>query len=340
MIDAAVTVLQAVGRRFHHSFELNAHPIGGAALKSGDAPLPDATLDACLAADAVLLGAVGDPAFDAGPRDRKPETALLQLRRALGVYANLRPVAIWPPLAHLGPLKPDRLIGVDFVIVRELTGGLYFGEPRGIDADGLAARNTMSYSRSEVERIAEVAFSLARQRRRRVTSVDKANVLETSQLWRQVVIDVARRHPDIQLDHLYVDNCAMQLILQPNRFDVIVTENMFGDILSDEGGAVVGSLGLLPSASLGEGPGLYEPVHGSAPDLAGRDVANPIGTIASVALMLRYGFKMEMEAAAIEGAIRRTLEDGLRTADLEPAAGAAIGCQAMTRAIVDRLEDP
>ena len=338
VIEAAATVLQSVARRGGFTLDFETHAIGGAALRAGYPPLPDATREACLAADAVLLGAVGDPEFDREPRERKPETALLGLRRAMGVYANLRPIAIWAPLAGQGPLKPERLAGVDMVIVRELTGGLYFAEPRGFADDRASAYNTMRYATYEIERIARMAFSLAVTRRGKVTSVDKANVLETSQLWRRVVADIGATYPGVTLEHMYVDNCAMQIILDPARFDVVLTENLFGDILSDEGGAIVGSLGLLPSASLGAGPGLYEPVHGSAPDLAGRDVANPIGTIASAALLLRYSLKLENEAAAVEEAIGRALADGYRTADLAPAGGRASTCSAMTRAIVERLD--
>jgi 3-isopropylmalate dehydrogenase len=313
---AAAQALDAVARRFGHTFELRTFLVGGAALRESGVPLPDATLDACRNSDAVLLGAVGDPAFDKHPHEKRPEAALLALRRELGVYANLRPARIYRGLEAAGPLKPDLLAGVDLLIVRELTGGLYYGTPRGLDADGGAAHNTMRYSRDEVRRIAVRAFEHARGRRRRVTSVDKANVLETSRLWRAVVSEVAAGYPDVTLDNMYVDNCAMQLVREPARFDVIVTENMFGDILSDEAGAVVGSLGLLPSASLGDGPGLFEPVHGSAPDIAGRDVANPIGAIASAAMLLRYGLALGDEADALDRAIDASVADGVGTPDI------------------------
>ncbi len=331
VVDGALTVLAAVGRRFGHRFEVQTCAIGGAATRSVGVPLPDATLEACREARAVFLGAVGDPAYDAAPRHLKPETALLSLRQSLGVFANLRPARLWPGLEDAGPLKPERVRGTDLLVVRELLGGLYFGEPRAIDAQATTAVNTLPYTRPEVERVARVAFDLARQRRRRLTSVDKANVLETSQLWRRVVNDVASEYPDITVDHLYVDACAMALTLDPRRFDVILTENLFGDILSDEAGAVVSSLGLLPSASLGPGPGLYEPVHGSAPTLAGKDVANPLGAILSMAMLLRHSFSLETEAAAIETAVETVLRSGARTADLvAPGASDAVPCSGMT----------
>lgn len=335
--EAAATVLRTVAARFGHEFTYQPFRFGGAALRDGLAPLPPETLDACRAADAILLGAVGDPAFDREPPGHRPEAALLELRRALGAYANLRPARAWPGLEDAGPLKASALAGTDMLIVRELTGGLYYGEPRGVTPDGETAFNTMRYSRGEVERIAEVAFRAAAGRKKRVTSVDKANVLETSQLWRTVVSEVAARHPDVRLDHMYVDACAMRIALAPSSFDVILTENLFGDILSDEAGAVCGSLGLLPSASLGSGPGLYEPVHGSAPDIAGKDLANPIGAIGSAAMLLRHSLKLEAEADAVERAIERALRDGCRTADLTGPKGAPLGCSAMTQAIVDRI---
>ncbi len=283
--------------------------IGAAALRRDLPPLPDATLAAARTADAILLGAVGDPAFDRGPSSGRPEAALLGIRKALGLYANLRPARVWPSLETAGPLKPEVLAGTDMLVVRELTGGLYYGEPRGIAADGSSAHNTMRYSRLEVERIARHAFDAARLRRRHVTSVDKANVLETSRLWRTVVTEVAADYPDVKLDHMLVDSCAMRIALAPSSFDVIVTENMFGDILSDEAGAIVGSLGLLPSASLGAGTGLFEPVHGSAPDIAGKNMANPIGAIASAAMLLRHSLKLETEALAIEARDRESARE-------------------------------
>ena len=333
VVAAARSVLDAVSRRFGHDFEFHEALIGGAALRCGLPPLPEATLAAAVAADAVLLGAVGDPEFDRGDSSRRPEAALLAIRRAMGLYANLRPARVWAGLEDAGPLKPEILAGTDMLIVRELTGGLYYGEPRGIDEDGASAHNTMRYARHEVERIARRAFDAARRRRRRVTSVDKANVLETSRLWRQVVTEIARDYPDIQLDHMYVDACAMKIALAPSSFDVILTENLFGDILSDEAGAIVGSLGLLPSASLGDSAALFEPVHGSAPDIAGQDVANPIGAIASAAMLLRHALGLPAEADAIERAIETALRKGLRTRDLATGRETAVRTAEMAAAV-------
>jgi 3-isopropylmalate dehydrogenase len=337
VIAAAVRVLGRVADVFGHTFECASHPIGGAALRAGAPALPAETLAAASAADAVLLGAVGDPAFDDRPPSLRPESALLGLRQALGVFANVRPARVWPGLSDAGPLKPERLAGTDLVVVRELTGGLYYGTPRGIYPDGTAAVNTLRYSRAEIERVARVAFGLARRRRRRLVSVDKANVLEVSQLWRAVVNDVGRDYPDVALSHEYVDAAAMKLALAPASFDVLLTENLFGDILSDEAGAICGSLGLLPSASLGHGPGLFEPVHGSAPDLAGRDVANPIGAIATVAMLLSDGLGLDREGAAVTAAIDAALASGLRTADIAAPGGRVIGTGAFTDAVVDAV---
>jgi 3-isopropylmalate dehydrogenase len=313
---AAVEVLQAVAKKFGHTLELSEGLIGGAAIHKTGSPLPDDTLHKALAADATLMGAVGAPEFDNVSPDKRPEKGLLGIRKALGVYANLRPVRAWPSLLESSPLKNHLVEGTDMIIVRELTGGLYYGEPRGIEKD--RAVNTMVYTRMEIERVARKAFALSRGRRKKVTSVDKSNVLENSQLWRRVVTEVAREFPDVALDHLIVDNCAMQLILNPRRFDILLTENMFGDILSDEGAVLAGSIGMLPSASLGESKGLYEPVHGSAPDIAGQNKANPLGAIGSVAAMLEYSFGLRKEAAAVNTAIGRVLESGRVTADLQP----------------------
>ena len=336
VVAAAEQVLRAVASRFNHDFTLTRAAIGGAALKAGLAPLPDETLAAARAADAILLGAVGDPAYDTAHPAQRPEAALLKIRRELGLYANLRPARVWPGLESASPLKPEILAGTDLVLFRELTGGLYYGEPRGYSAEGDSAHNTMRYARSEIERIARRAFEAARLRRKRLTSVDKANVLEVSRLWRQVVTELARDYADVTVDHMLVDTCAMKITYAPSSFDVVVTENMFGDILSDEAGAVVGSLGLLPSASLGDGVGLYEPVHGSAPDIAGKGIANPIGTIASAAMLLRYSLGLDAEAAAVEQAIGAVLAAGKRTADLA-AGGASIGTSEMTDQIVSAL---
>jgi 3-isopropylmalate dehydrogenase len=333
VVAAAASILRVVASRYRHQFDLREAPIGGAALRRGLSPLPEETLAAARNADAILLGAVGDPEFDRGDSSRRPEIALLTIRRELRLYANLRPARVWPGLEASGPLKPEILAGTDMLVVRELTGGLYYGEPRGIAADGSSAHNTMRYSRHEVDRIARRAFEAARSRRKRVTSVDKANVLETSRLWRQVVTVVAAEYPDVALEHMYVDACAMKVALAPSSFDVILTENLFGDILSDEAGAVVGSLGLLPSASLGDGPGLFEPVHGSAPDIAGKDVANPIGAIGSAAMLLRYALRLDTEARAVEQAIETTLMGGARTADLADPSSRRIGTREMAMAI-------
>jgi 3-isopropylmalate dehydrogenase len=287
---------------------------------------------------------VGDPAFDGHEPRGRPEAALLALRRELGVYANLRPARVYPGLEPAGPLKPEIVAGVDLLIVRELTGGLYYGTPRGVAEDGSSAHNTLRYTREEIERVAARACEEARRRRRRLTSVDKANVLETSRLWRAVVTEVSAAYPDVVVEHMYVDNCAMQLVRSPGRFDVIVTENMFGDILSDEAGAVVGSLGLLPSASIGSGPGLFEPVHGSAPDLSGRDAANPVGAIASAGMLLRYGLTLTEEADALDAAIAETIATGARTPDLVAAPDgsgaptAVLSCSQMAFAITERVD--
>ncbi len=332
VIAGASTVLKAVARKFNHSFELPEAIIGAAALRRDLPPLPDATLAAARSADAILLGAVGDPAFDKGPSSvgRRRRSSAFARRLAFTPTCGRR--ACGRASRQPGPLKPEVLAGTDMLVVRELTGGLYYGEPRGIEADGSAAYNTMRYSRHEIERIARYAFEAARLRRKHVTSVDKANVLETSRLWRTVVTEVAAAYPDVKLDHMLVDSCAMRIALAPSSFDVVVTENMFGDILSDEAGAIVGSLGLLPSASLGEGTGLFEPVHGSAPDIAGQNKANPIGAIASAAMLLRYSLKLETEARAIESAVEKVLLSGSRTADLA-GSGAAVGTSQMAASI-------
>ncbi|MGE5347563.1 MAG: 3-isopropylmalate dehydrogenase [Acidithiobacillales bacterium] len=336
--DAAVRVLRSVADRGGHSFEIESWPIGASALRTGGAALPERTRKACLESDAVFLAAVGDPAFDSAPPDKRPEAGLLALRKALGVYANLRPGRLFPGLNGAGPLKPEVARGLDLVIVRELTGGLYYGTPRRLDLAGGTAVNTLPYTRAEIARVAEIAFRLARGRRRLVTSVDKSNVLETSQLWRAVVAEVAARYPDVKLEHQLVDSCAMSLVASPARFDVLVMENLFGDILSDEVGALVGSLGLLPSASLGDGPGLFEPVHGSAPALAGKNAANPVGAVASAALLLRHGLSLPDEAAAVERAIEAALASGARTADIAPPGSKTLSTTQMTASILGALE--
>ncbi len=341
VIAQALRVLEAVGERFGLRFALETLPIGAAAVDVANNPLPPETRAAVVKSDAVLLGAVGDPSLDSAPRELRPETGLLALRKLLNVYANLRPVAVHPALAGCSPLKPERLRGVDVLVVRELTGGLYYGEPRG--RNGTSAVNTLVYSAAEIDRVAQVAFEAARGRRRLVTSVDKANVLEVSQLWREVVTRVGRDYPEVRLEHCYVDTAAMRLVSNPATFDVVLTENMFGDILSDEAAVLAGSLGLLPSASLGSGPGLFEPVHGSAPPLAGRDVANPIGAIATVALLLRHGLQQPEAAAAVDEAVAAVLDAGARTQDLalpgEPSIGTAeMGARVAELIVAEALE--
>ncbi len=318
----AVKVLQEVAHKFKHQLSLSEGLLGGIAIHKTGTPLPQETIDLALKADATLMGAVGLPEFDQAPPEKRPEKGLLGIRKVLGVYANLRPVRSYKALLDSSPLKNHLVDGTDMIIVRELTGGIYYGTPRGIQQDGNETRavNTMTYTRSEIERVSRMAFRLARNRRKKVTSVDKSNVLENSQLWRKVVIEVAAEFPDIALDHILVDNCAMQLILNPRRFDVLLTENMFGDILSDEGAVLAGSIGMLPSASIGDQKGLYEPVHGSAPDIAGKNKANPFGAIGSVAAMLEYSFGLKEEGAAVNRAVELVLNSGKVTTDLKGSA--------------------
>jgi 3-isopropylmalate dehydrogenase len=312
----ALRVVTFAVKRTDARLEVIERPIGGAAIDAHGGPFPEGTRQACVAADAVLLGAVGGPKWDALPPEKRPEKGLLDLRRTLGVYANLRPVKARTALLGTSPLRPEIAQGTDLVIVRELLGDVYFGEPRGIEEAPRRAFNTMAYTEEEIRRAAVVAFDVARTRRRLVTSVDKANVLETSRLWRDVVTEVARDYPDVELRHALVDSCAMDLVRRPSSFDVVLTSNMFGDILSDEASVLAGSIGLLPSASIGAGPGLYEPIHGSAPDIAGLGVSNPLGAIASAAEMLRRSLGFAELADKIDGAIDRVLDEGRRTADL------------------------
>jgi 3-isopropylmalate dehydrogenase len=331
----AEKVLKQVAELFNHSVHLNEGLLGGIAIHKSGTPFPDATRDLALAADATLMGAVGLPEFDNAPPDKRPERGLLGIRQTLQVFANLRPVRSYASLIDSSPLKNHLVDGTDMIIVRELTGGLYYGTPRGISGSGPdeKAVNTMVYTRPEIERVTHMAFQLARKRRKKVTSVDKSNVLENSQLWRRVVVEIAQQYPDVTLDHLLVDNCAMQLVLSPKRFDVILTENLFGDILSDEGAVIAGSIGMLPSASIGARRpsgawvGLYEPVHGSAPDIAGQNKANPLGAIGSVAAMLEYSFGLIDEAKAVNQAIENVLNSGEVTADLRPAGAPATTSQ-------------
>ncbi|MGA3240541.1 MAG: 3-isopropylmalate dehydrogenase [Bryobacteraceae bacterium] len=322
----AVRVLRRVADKWHHQLKLTEGLLGGIAIHKTGSPFPEETARLATAADATLLGAVGLPEFDAAPPEKRPEKGLLGIRKALGVYANLRPVRAYASQLDSSPLKNHLVEGTDMIIVRELTGGIYYGTPRGIIENGAETRavNTMTYTRAEIERVSRMAFHLARARRKKVTSVDKSNVLENSQLWRRVVIEVAKDYPDVELEHILVDNCAMQLILTPRRFDVVLTENMFGDILSDEAAVLAGSIGMLPSASIGaQRPsgawvGLYEPVHGSAPDIAGQNKANPLGAIGSAGAMLLYSFGLKEEAAAVDAAIEAVLKGGRVTADLRP----------------------
>ena len=340
IVDSAVRVLEKVGEKYGHEFCTTPYLAGGSAIDACGVPLPEETVQGCLASDSVLLGAVGGPKWDGLPGDRRPEKALLGLRSALGLYTNLRPAKLYAPLRESCPLRADIVAeGFDLMMVRELTGGIYFGERgRREGAYGPEAYDTEAYSVMEIERIARAAFDAARKRRGHVTSIDKANVLETSRLWRETVHRVAEEYPDVTLSDMLVDNAAMQLVRRPSQFDVVVTSNMFGDILSDEASQITGSIGLLPSASLGATKrGLYEPIHGSAPDIAGQDRANPIATILSAAMMLRYSFDLAGEADCIERAVDSALADGLRTADIAAPGAESLGCRAMTDAILARI---
>jgi 3-isopropylmalate dehydrogenase len=338
--DEAIRVLESVADIYGHHLQLTKKDVGGAALVSSNDPLPSDTLQACLESNAVLLGAVGGPAFDSFPSNLRPERGLLRLRQELGVYANLRPAICFSSLEDSSPLRPEVVRGTDVLIVRELLGGLYFGQPRSINGElgKRSAVDTMSYGEPEIERIAHVAFGLARSRRHKVTSVDKANVLDCSRLWRDVVTRVSREYSDVVLSHMYVDSAAMALVSRPADFDVILTENMFGDILSDQAGAVVGSLGMLGSASIGGEIGLYEPVHGSAPDIAGKGIANPLGAILSAAMLLRHSFSLEAEAASVESAVDEALTAGHRTRDLAKGGQSSLSTREMGRMIVEAIE--
>lgn len=317
VIKQTVKVLLGIAKKYNHRFHLDYGLIGAAAIEQTGRPLPNETLNLCQKSDAILFGAVGDPKYDLDPKNKiRPEQGILQLRQSLNLYANLRPVKIYPELIKSSPFKSERIQGVDLIIVRELTGGIYFGKPRLRKNDGATAIDTCIYTKAEITRIAKVAFELALKRRKRVTSVDKANVLETSRLWRETVSELIRQYPIIDLHHMFVDNAAMQLIKNPQQFDVILTENMFGDILSDEAGVLTGSIGLLPSASIGEKYALYEPIHGAYNKASGKNIANPLASILSAAMMLRISFKLEKEAQTIENAVRQLIEAGLLTADL------------------------
>lgn len=340
IVASALAVLKQVASRAGFNIEVHEESIGGAAIDAFQDPLPEPTLRRAKESDAILLGAVGGPKWDSNPPHLRPEKGLLAIRKELGLYGNLRPVKQLPTLLDCSTLKAEVVAGVDFVVVRELTGGLYFGTPRGVSgkAGEETGVNSMVYHRYEIERIARKAFELARHRRRKVTSIDKANVLEVCQLWRQVVEEIARAYPDVELNHILVDNCAMQMVLRPTQFDVLLTENMFGDILSDIGGVLTGSIGTLPSASVGDGPALYEPIHGSAPDIAGKDIANPIGTINSVAMMFEYSFDRPDLARQINDAVSQVLADGYRTADISKSGGKTIGTREFTAKIQEKLQ--
>ena len=341
IVGEALKVLEAVAEQYGHHFAYNFLDIGGIAIDKTGVPLPQETIDGCLEADSTLLGAVGGPKWDNVPGDRRPEKGLLGIRSAMGLFANLRPAKLFPQLAEASPLRADIVArGIDFLVVRELIGGVYFGEHKTETVNGaLVATDVMPYAEHEIERILRVGFETAQKRRNRLTVVDKANVLDTSRLWRAVAARVAADYPDVALNYMYVDNASMQIVKDPAQFDVIVTENMFGDILSDEASMITGSIGMIPSASLNDSTrGLYEPIHGSAPDIAGPDRANPIGTILSAAMMLKYSFGLAKESEAIEAAVNQVLEQGLRTGDMMSEGCTLVGCRAMGDAICAAIE--
>lgn len=340
IVGETLGVLDAAAARFGHTFTYKEAPMGGCAIDAFGVPLPEASLETCLRSDSVLLGAVGGPKWDGQPAANRPERGLLKLREAMGLYTNVRPARMFPDLSAACPLRPDIAArGIDFVVVRELIGGVYFGEHTTETVDGeQRAVDIMSYTEHEIRRVAHVAFQMARKRRRRVTSIDKANVLDTSRLWRRTVTAVAEEYPDVELLHMYVDNAAMQIVRDPSQFDVIVTENLFGDILSDEASQITGSIGMIPSSSMGEGTrGMYEPIHGSAPDIAGQDRANPIGTVLAAAMMLRYSFDMAAEADAVEAAVDAVLKEGWRCGDIMQGGGKPVGCREMGRLIREHI---
>ena len=339
IVAEAMKVLEAL-RAFGFKFEAEHAPIGGAGYDAAGDPLPEATLKLAQQADAVLLGAVGGPKYDTLPRDKRPERGLLRIRKELNLFANLRPALLYPELAAASSLKPDVVAGLDIMIVRELTGDIYFGQPRGIEQRNgeRVGFNTMVYAESEVRRVAQVAFGIAMRRRKRLCSVEKANVLECSELWKEIVIEVSKEYPDVALSHMYVDNAAMQLVRAPKQFDVIVTGNIFGDILSDEASMLTGSIGMLPSASLdANNKGMYEPIHGSAPDIAGKGIANPLATILSVAMMLRYTLNESALADRVEAAVQKVLAQGYRTGDIYTEGTRKVGTAAMGDAVVAAL---
>jgi 3-isopropylmalate dehydrogenase len=340
IVPEAVKILHAIGQKYHHSFEFVPADIGGQAIDKVGVPLPQDTLALAKQSDAVLLGAVGGPKWEGLEYSLRPERALLGIREALGLYANLRPAKVYANLVDASTLKREVVEGIDILVIRELTGGIYFGKPKGIEKLPNGEErgvNTEVYTTEEVRRIAKVAFEAARKRRKKVTSVDKANVLESSELWRKVVVEVHKSYPDVELGHIYVDNAAMQLVRNPRQFDVLLCNNIFGDILSDEAAMLTGSIGMLPSASIGAKVGLFEPIHGSAPDIAGKNIANPIATIASAAMMLSYAFQLDKEAEAIEQAIVKTLDLGYRTKDIQSPGARIVGTTEMGDAILRNL---
>ena len=340
IVTEAMKVMERTAQKYGHQFNFKEVLAGGCAIDATGQCLPEESLAACKAADSVLLGAVGGPKWEGVDKNNRPEKALLRIRSGMGLYANLRPACMFPQLAAASPLRKEIVeAGIDFVVVRELIGGIYFGAHTTDTVDGMEqAQDVMAYNEEEIERIARTAFETARKRRRKVTSVDKSNVLDCSRLWKKVVSRVAAEYPDVELNHMLVDNCAMQIVKNPAQFDVIVTENMFGDILSDEASMITGSIGMIPSSSLGEtSNGMYEPIHGSAPDIAGMDIANPIGTILSGAMMLRYSFDMAEEADAIERAVNQVLDEGYRTADIMEEGMKKVSCSGMGSLIAERI---
>ncbi|PZV15359.1 MAG: 3-isopropylmalate dehydrogenase [Leptolyngbya sp.] len=343
IMAVAVEVMQVVGKQLNLSFEFQEALLGGAAIEATGEPLPDATVETCKNSDAVLLAAIGAPKYDTLPRHLRPETGLLGIRAALGLFANLRPAKILPQLIDASSLKREVVEGVDIMVVRELTGGIYFAQPKGVfttESGEKRGVNTMAYAESEIDRIGRVAYEAARKRNKRLCSVDKANVLEVSQLWRDRITALSADYPDVELSHMYVDNAAMQLVRNPRQFDTIVTGNLFGDILSDEAAMLTGSIGMLPSASLGAAnPGLFEPVHGSAPDIAGQDKANPLAQVLSAAMMLRYGLDQPIAADRVEQAVMKVLDQGDRTGDIMSKGMTLLGCKAMGAALVSALID-
>ena len=341
IVNQALKVLDKIADLYHHVFMYTDVDMGGCAIDKYGDPLPQAELEKCLASDSVLLGAVGGPKWNDVPGPQRPEKGLLRLRAGMGVYSNNRPAKIWPQLAGASPLKPSIVAeGIDFIIVRELIGGIYFGKHETVEENGeKKAIDELTYTESEIERIGRIGFETARKRRKKLCSVEKSNVLDSSRLWKKVMHNLAAEYPDVELSDMLVDNCAMQIVKNPAQFDVIVTENMFGDILSDEASMITGSIGMIPSSSLGATScGLYEPIHGSAPDIAGTDIANPIGTILSAAMMLRYSFDMADEADCIENAVSAVLDEGYRTGDIFSPGCTKVGCQEMGRLIIDKMK--